>query len=430
MFSRRNPTFNMPAPTAVCPFCSLLCDDLAIAREDGRASVIGTAGCARAVALFPAPPESAPRIAGRAASWKDAVHAAAAVLADAAHPLIGGLACDIDGLRGAVSLAERIDGILDHMDGQTQLLNRRALQDSGWVTTTLSEVRNRADVVVLAGTRGTRYPRLFERCLEPIWTLFGDLHRRLISMGEEIVELEELPVGTDLAATIRVPNARIAEVFGALRARLAGQRLDADAVAGVPMEQIDAQIDLMKSARYGVLMWDAADLDSLHADLAVSAMISLVNDLNRTTRWSLLPLGGSNGGTSVAQVCAWLAGYPPQLRFSGGVAQQAQRPADAARMLDSGQADALLWINAFDPQRPPPASARPTVVVGRPDLQLATEPAVFLPVAVPGSQARGLLSRMDQVVTLPLAAPAPCRLPTVAAALAQIMEELPHVAAA
>ena len=48
------------------------------------------------------------------------------------------------------------------------LANLRAMQDGGWVTATLAEVRNRADLVLLVGT-DTRAlaPRLVERCLAP-----------------------------------------------------------------------------------------------------------------------------------------------------------------------------------------------------------------------------------------------------------------------
>ncbi|OIQ69760.1 hypothetical protein GALL_486350 [mine drainage metagenome] len=52
-----------------------------------------------------------------------------------------------------------------------------------------------------------------------------------------------------------------------------------------------------------------------------------------------------------------------------------------------------------------------------------------IPVAVPGVQRPGLLTRLDQIVTLPLSAPVPAELPGVADVLARITEELHHAAA-
>ena len=420
----------MPVSSVTCPFCGLLCDDLVVGLRDGRARV-EAAGCARAVALFPAPPQGQARIDGRPATWPQAARAAATLLAQARQPLIAGLGCDIAGQRAAVMLAERVDAALDPMDSTAQQRNPFPFQDSGWISTTLSELRNRADVVVFAGTLGAGQPRLVERCLAPtLSSPFGELHRRIIAIGSALLRPAAWPAGADLANIINLPNERLAEVFGLLRARLAGRRLDAAALHGIALERFDALLETMQSARYGVLIWNAAELDFPHADLAVRAMAELVRELNTHTRWSVLPLGGGDGGTSAAQVCTWLAGYPPRLRFVNGMAQSdpLQRGADA--LLAANGADALLWISAFDPARAPPPARCPRIVLGRADLRLDPAPDVFIPVAVPGVQAPGMLSRMDQVVTLPLMAPAPADLPTVAEVLARITQELGHAAAA
>ena len=72
-------------------------------------------------------------------------------------------------------------------------------------------------------------------------------------------------------------------------------------------------------------------------------------------------------------------------------------------MLDSGEADALLWVSSFNPACLPPQSGLPSVVLGHPDMQLAEEPEVFIPVATPGVDHGGVMFRTDNVVSLPLA---------------------------
>lgn len=408
-----------------CPFCGLLCDDLTIALNDGHAQ-IESAGCTRAAKLFVVPRQGQAQVAGQAVDLAAAYRAAAAILTRSQHPLMGGLACDVTGHRAALALAEKVGGVVDHMNGQAQFRNWLPFQDSGWMTTTLSEVRNRADLIVLAGTDTARFPRFFERCLTPE-SQFGDLHRQIIALGTTLPLIPGRATDTDLA--IPIQNERLGELFAALRARLAGHRLDAPDIAGVPLAQIDALLDALHAARYGVLVWNAAELDFPNADLVIQAMVNLIKDLNQTTRWSGLPLGGNDGDTSATQVCTWQAGYPLRTTFeaSGPHYEPVLYATDA--LLESGDVDAMVWISAFDPERTPPATNCPTIVLGRADMTFTRPPDVFIPVAVPGVQHTGFLHRMDAVVALPLSAPDPADLPSVAQALVAIQQKLNHAAA-
>jgi len=411
-------------PDSCCPFCGLVCDDIRVAVDASGARAESPA-CARAVRLFPVPARGTAQIAGQAAEPAAAYQAAAALLVRAQRPLIGGLACDVTGHRAALALAERTGGVVDHMNGAAQFRNWLAYQDGGWMTTTLSEVRNRADLIVLAGTDTRRFPRFFERCLAPE-SQFGELRRRLVVLGSDLSAEAAHAVSADLV--IPLPNARLGELCGALRARLAGRRLDADSVAGVPMDQVDALLETLRAARYGVLVWNAAELTFPHADLAIQAMVDLVKDLNQTTRWSGLPLGGNDGDTSAAQVCTWQAGYPLRTAFEASGPHYQPLLFNTARLLETREVDALLWIAALDPERVPPAAACPRIVLGRPDMVFADPPDVFIPVAVPGVHHAGFMHRMDGVVALPLQGHTPADLPSVAQALAAIQQEMNHVA--
>lgn len=413
----------MPDPTAslTCPFCGLLCDDLPAAGTPFPA-----VDCARARRLFAGPAAAPARIGGQPADAGGAVAAAAGLLARARRPLIGGLACDVAGQRAALDLAEQAGGVLEHMNGNAQFRNWLAFQDGGWMTTTLSEVRNRADLVVFAGTDATRFPRFHARCLAPV-SQFGELRRRTLSLGPVPPAGRLQDAGEDLAAP--VPADRLAELCAGLLARLAGRRPAAAEVAGVPVAQLDAWLDLMRAARYGVLVWNAAELDFPHADLTVRALADLVRALNRSGRWSGLPLGGNDGDTSAAQACTWRTGYPGRVAFEADGPRYEPVLYAADRLLARREVDALVWIAALDPERGPPAADCPVIVVGRPDLRLDQPVEMFIPVAVPGVQRAGVLHRMDGIVALPLAAPLAAELPSVAEVLAAITEAMRHAAA-
>jgi len=415
-----------------CPFCGLLCDDLQVVQRDDRAQV-ASAGCARAISLFDAPAQGQALVAGKPVDLSTALRAAAEILQHARRPLVGGLACDVTGHRAALALAERLGGVVDHMNGAAQFRNWQVFQDGGWMTTTLSEVRNRADLIVLAGVDATRFPRFFERCLPPQSqqpSQFGDLQRRYIVVGDKPSPTAEHPV--DVAFSIPMPNQRLGDFFLALRARLAGRRVNDPVIEGVDLAQIDALLEALRAARYGVLVWNAAELDFPNADLTIQAMVDLVKDLNKSTRWSGLPLGGSDGDTSAAQVCTWQTGYPLRVAFESGGPRYEPKLFATTALLAANEVDALVWISAFDPTRTPPVTDPencPSIVLGRADMVFAEPPEVFIPVAVPGVQHGGFLHRMDAVVALPLHAPAPAQLLSVAQVLAEIQQEIPHAAA-
>lgn len=401
------PTLSSPL---TCPFCGLLCDDLT-----GTATGVA-GGCARAETLFQVPATARPRVAGRPVDWPEARAAALALLAAARRPLLGGLACDVAGQRAALDLAERLNGVLDPMQGAALRRNLLAFQDGGWFTTTLSEVRNRADVFLFMGSGAEAFPRLLERLLAPA-SQFGPLTRRVIHLGPE--------AGNSLVADLHLPcpEEALGEVCAALCARLAG-RPPARPVAGLAMEDLDALLDALSGARYGVLAWNAGALDFPQADLTVAAILDLVRALNRKSRWAGLPLGGNDGSASATQAMTWRTGYPLGVAFTAGGPHFDPFRHEQSRLLASGEADALVWISCFDPQAGPPPAPCPTLVLGRADLELAREPAVFLPVAVPGVQRSGMLHRMDGVVALPLAAPHPGELPGADQVLADLLADL------
>jgi formylmethanofuran dehydrogenase subunit B len=405
-----------------CPFCGLVCDDLVVGADAGRLRVKAN-GCAIASAAYQGAGDgsgSTARIGPRPASLPEAAAEAARLLRGARIPLIAGLATDVEGARAAGRLADRLGGVLDHMNSGAFLRNVKVLQDSGWITTTLSEVRNRADLVIVAGGDVlSRFPRFFERCVANRETLFGD------GRACEVIFLGAgPPVGTHLggitAKVIPCDVSRLAEAFGLLRALLAGRPVGADEAAGVPRATWSTLADRMRSAHYGVMAWVARDFDFPHAELTIQSMCELIKDLNREGRFSGLPLGGSDGDMTADTVHLWQTGFGSRTSFGQGIPEHDSYHHSTARLLARGEADALLWISSLNETRIPPATTIPTIVLGRTGMACEREPEVFIPVGIPGVDHPGHLFRSDRVVALPLAGLRPSGLPSVAQAIEAI----------
>lgn len=407
----------MPETTAAkthehvpCPFCGLLCDDLRVVLEAGGPRLDSPA-CPTAEAAFERsrrPGKTAPEIGGRHVTPDAAYARAAELLSNARHALIGGLGADVSGIREALALGDRLGATLEHMDAATSLRNLHVLQHAGWMTTTLAELKNRADFVLILGEAiPRRYPRLFERYIRPAESLFPErLEDREVWILGGPAHPDETASAAPRCEYLPCPMHGLGEVAAALRTLLGGRPLQAPSIHGLSRETLESIAERLRRAEYGVVVWTPAEFDFDHAELAVEAVAELVRDLNETTRCSGLSLGGENGGTTSYQVCAWQTGFPVRMSFRHGYPDYDPYHYAAARMLEHGEADALLWISAFDPERlPPEIRARgpvASIVLGHPHMDLPHPPDVFIPVATPGIDHAGALFRCDGVVSLPL----------------------------
>lgn len=402
----------------VCPFCALACDDLAV-EADGPALRVARHGCPVSEPLFALPEgDGTPRIAGSPASLDAAIARAAELLAAARLPLVTGLGTDVAGARAAVALAERAGGVLDHAAAPGLFANLRAMQDGGWITATLAEVRNRADLVVFLGTDGDQVaPRLHERCIAPPASLFTDpAARRLVHVGDGIRPASG-------GAHLPCPQDRLGEVVGVLQALLDGRELRATAVAGTPVARWRELAEQLAAARYAVLVWAAGALPGPHADLVVGAIAGLLRTLNRTTRAVGLPLAGPDNVIGVNQVVAWQTGVPLRTSLATGAPDHDSSAWTTATLLADGTADLLLWISSFRPEPPPPTDL-PTITLVRPAGSLPRPVDVLIPVATPGLDHPGSVYRTDGVVALPVRRLRPSTLPSVAEVLTTLTRNL------
>ena len=408
------------------PFCGIASDDLLIEVEGPIVRILeqGDAVTRRG---FETPIDStSPRVDGQPVSLEAAVQRAADLLRAASCPVFSGFGTDVADTRAAMALVERARGIFDQATAPAGLRNLEVVTDSGWMVTTLAEVRNRVDLLVAFGTDiEASFPRFFERFVWPKETLFGGE-----VAAREVIFLGRAPSGS--AATS--PDGRAPEVYpvapsdfplvaAALAALAKGETLDAPVIGGVALETLRALVERLKAARYGVVAWSARQIDCPHASLTLERLNQAIISLNQATRCVGLPLGGQDGDRTATQVCTWLSGYPVRVNYARGYPEYDPYHWGTERLLERGEADVLVWVSSIG-LTPPPATSIPTIVLARPGMVLSQEPTVTIPVGVPGIDQRGLMYRSDGVVALPLKKLRETGLPSAASVLAAIEAQL------
>jgi formylmethanofuran dehydrogenase subunit B len=408
-----------------CPFCPLACDHLGV-RAQAEKLVLAGGDCERAsqaLTRFSATPsQTSPEVDGVACDLEHAVSAAATLLAASRQPLFAGLGTDVAGARAIYPLACATGAITDAAGGNALMQGLRALQDRGQFTTTLAEVRTRADLIVFIGgvpidcapliaeRCGLNDPQVAERHLVVLGALPGDPQWPADWRTMPTVSVESLPLHGDLFRTL-----------GLLAAALAQRRI------AEPAPALQALAQRLRGARYAVLIGAAQRLP-VHGALLVEAVHRIVGELNRSTRAAALWIGGGDGAATVNQVFTWLSGLPLRCRAGPHGLEHEPFTFDADRLLADGAVDSLLWVSSFAAEAAPPANNLPMVVLAHPALAPACRrpglATVFIPVSTPGIGSRGHLFRTDGTVLMPLTAARPDTLPTVAEVAQRIRHAL------
>jgi formylmethanofuran dehydrogenase subunit B len=400
-----------------CPFCGLICDDLTV-DSTGTTLEVVAAGCAVSRRGFAeAPPGAAAMIDGKPVPLDTALGRAAEILARARSPLFM-VSADVAGTKAALRLADRLGGTIDHPESDALFRNLRVLQDSGAFTTTLSEIRNRADVVLVVGPDPSpAAPRFYERCVTPEKTLLVDagFRRDLFRLGPDAVPHEAAPPAMHV---VPCAMADLPAMIGALGALL--RERPGGAAGHVELATVAARL---KTARYAVIVW-APGLFSSGGELIAQALLEIARLLNRTTRAAVLALGGGGNLLGVNQVCIWQTGFPLRTSFGGGAPEHDLYRFSGRRMIANGEADAQVWVSAFAAAEPPRAVADLPSIVLAPRLADGQAPAVYLPVGTPGLDHAGQVFRTDIVVAVRLDAMRAAAVPSAGSVLDQIHSAL------
>lgn len=409
--------------SVTCPFCGILCDDLEIGPSGNGLKVLKN-GCVKSTAGFERPlQEASPQVDGKDVSLEEAIAVAARLIKESRLPVFGGLGTDVDGIRAAMALAEKGAGIVDHALSEGQYRNFKVLQSTGWVMTTLTEARNRADLFIIAGADVHKlHPRFFERVVCNEASMFSDNppKRTVVFLGEN---LDQSAVkGTRIGEVLTIPTKaeRISEILDAMRAMNKGGMLSGDTIAGLPRKTIEDLFARCKAATYGVIIWAPPNLAFPNADLTVQAISEFVKEINLTTRFAGLSLGGNDGATTAGAVCSWQSGYPLRVSFVTGKPDYDPERYAASRLLAAKECDLLLWLTSFSPDLMPPDSDVPTILLAQPGVKPSRPPKVYIPVGTPGIDHAGTIVRVDNVVSLPLKKLRQSKLPRAADVLEKI----------
>jgi formylmethanofuran dehydrogenase subunit B len=355
-------------------------------------------------------------------SLDEAAAEAARLLGASAQPVITGLGADIDGVRRAVVLAQRVGGVIDHLHSASMFRDLDSLRETGVMMTTPGEARIRADVLLLVGDRiFDDWPDFSDRLLtRPARPEGTDVQRRVVVLAKG-----ETPGPKGLqrhAATVVFGSgAAFASNLASLRTRAKGRAITK--VLDLAPSDLDGIVDLLKGARFGVAIWSAPELEVLEIEM----LNGLVRDLNESTRFSTLPLAAPDNGLGALSVCGWMTGFPMRTGFSSGAPIHDPWRFDAERLVKSGETDCVVWVSSFGAR--PPGWAQGSISIALCDREGRPEqtPKVTIEVGRPGVDYDAVLHSINSgtLVAVSATSASSGKSLSIAEALARIIDSLP-----
>jgi formylmethanofuran dehydrogenase subunit B len=393
-----------------CPVCGCVCDDLRVTTAGGAVAAVERA-CRLSEPWFLAQrggqvPEAF--VGGRPATLGEAVAAVAALLRPSRRPVIFGLSRSTTaGQRAAVALADRLGAVIDTTASTGHAPSILALQQVGESTCTLGEVKQRADLVLFWGCDPvTTHPRHLERYVPPT---------------AEVVAIDAVETATARIAGrfLPVDPGRDWELLWALRQLVAG--FDPRDDPGPAVRQL---ADRMRAAKFGVVFFGGGLVKVSLAHRTIEALLQLVTDLNRHTRFYARRLRRSGDVAGADSVLAWQTGYPFGVDLARGFPRYNPGEFTAPGVLARGEADVCLLVGS-DAAADLPAPARrhlgriPVVALDPPGT-VWPGAAVRVTTAVYGVHRPGTSYRLDEV-PIPLRPILPTNLPDDGEVLAAVL---------
>jgi formylmethanofuran dehydrogenase subunit B len=366
-----------PTPASVvCAGCACLCDDVTVARDNGRlgvAEVPCEAGRRFLGSLGGLEPSA--RIAGKPTGIAEAVTAAAALLRAAAAPAVIGLSgLTVEACREAVHLAEALRGLL--IPWPSDPARQWGLLGPD-LARTFGEIRNRADLIVFWRCDPARtHPRHLERIsAEPRGRFLpnGRADRTIVVVDEPNADNR-----TAGAANAALRFARDQDPDALARLRLHLEKNEPAPEALRPLT------DALARARCAHIFLDPA---TAVEPALMQQFHLLAANLHKRVRTAISMLGIVPNRRGATEVVSWQAGFPGPVSFASGAPEYRPDGWEADRVLAEGLCDAVVCAGMEAAALPAPARANlsrlPRVV-----LAPAADPAADVAFVVPGLDPR------------------------------------------
>ena len=385
----------------VCPFCSLHCDDISIDVNDNKLSIKND--------LLPSCKEKfekynrkifndqSCKIKGKETSTKKTSDYCKKLINNSNETLILNVSSDVNICREILSSATKINGIVDHINSSIFLKNIGLYQRRGYMATTLTEIKNKSDVIILFSNNMLMlYPRLMEIVLAPKNSFsINPKNKKIYVIGDKKNNIRGCSIKDSRIQFIDFNNKNIPLLIQSFLKKENKTQLN-NRVFNNLLENIS-------NSKYLSMLWSTSELIKYKECNQIIYKISeYIVTVNETSRAACLSMSGNDGDASSIQTTSWISGYPARVKFTGSYFEFDSDAYNSQELIESNNIDLVIYINTISNKKLILNSKHKNIVIGQPATRYNIEPDVFIPCGVPGIDYKGHIFRTDNVVSLQL----------------------------
>ncbi|MFX1313432.1 MAG: formylmethanofuran dehydrogenase subunit B [Promethearchaeota archaeon] len=396
-----------------CSGCSLLCDDIMI-KNDGIFIYEVVGACLKGKERFDQVTAKnrilSPMIQQngkwKKVSWDDALNKTVKIIRESSNPLLYGFStssCEAQ-FKG-IKLAEKINGFIDSNSTICQGKVLDTSKQTGITFTTISEIMNKADLLILWGANvAESIPRLLNK------VLFSRGKFRMT--GREIKTLIALdPIKTasfgvmgvrDIA--LNIAPERDVELIRALKEECCTEKsIPENGIAGIDANDLKRLLLHLTESEYGVIFIGQGLLKAQSNSNVIQELLELVqmiNEKQQKGRISVIMVGGHYNMTGFEHVALSSYGKNNSLQFINN--QLVETTDNIIVKVDKEDFDSSLIVGT-DPishmpiQLSKKLASKPLILIDNKKSATSQIADVILPSAITGIECAGLAYRLDHV---------------------------------
>jgi formylmethanofuran dehydrogenase subunit B len=380
---------------AICTGCSLLCEDIVAALQNGSFSHVKNL-CRKGHGHFQAAftERTVPMIDGEKVDLDSAIAKAAEILKSAKSPLLCGWSNSTSEAQAAgIKLAEKLGATMDDTSTFCQGILMERILSGNIPSCTLDDVRNFADTTIFWGSDpSSSHPRHLSR-----FSYYPRGEKRQKSYEEErtciVVDVRKSPTARLCSNYyFRVAPGGDAQFMEAILAVLEGKIPK----VGDKKKMIELASHLKKT-KWGAIFPGHGLIYSLQDNMELFER--LLAKLNEITTFRVIPMVGNYNMRGFNELMLEKTGFINRVSFKGGTAAHgpehsviaAAKTCDAALVMGSDPISTMPFGTAH-------SLARLPLIAIDPRRSLTTDAAkVVIPSAISGLEAGGTAVRMDGV---------------------------------
>jgi len=272
------------------------------------------------------------------------------------------------------------------------------IQDVGESTCTLGQIRNRADLIIYWGSNPihahplhmVRYSAMSKGKYRK-----GRKDRKVI-----VVDVRKTDTAKIADHFLMIKQGEDYELLSALTSAVKDNELEHREVSGVPVERVEEIADMMVNCDFGIIFFGLGLTMSVGKHRNIDMALSLVRELNKRTKFLIMPMRGHFNVTGANHVTAWQTGYPYAVDLSKGYPEYNPGETSAVDILLRDECDASLVVASDPISNFPTQAARnmvknPLISIDPHQTPTTLCSDVVIPSAHVGLETGGSVYRMD-----------------------------------